>query len=58
MHFEGGGIITGPIRGNRLYFLHGRVWWNDPDPSYVRPAVKLNHAQLLASWVAVSGMFN
>ena len=58
MHFEGGGIITGPIRGNRLYFLHGRVWWNDPDPSYVRPAVKLNHAQLLASWIAVSGMFN
>ena len=58
MHFEGGGIITGPIRGNRLYFLHGRVWWNDPDPSYMRPAVKLNHAQLLASWVAVSGMFN
>jgi Melibiase len=58
MHFEGGGIITGPIRGNRLYFLNGRVWWNDPDPSYVRPAVKLNHAQLLASWVAVSGMFN
>ena len=58
MHFEGGGIITGPIRANRLYFLHGRVWWNDPDPSYVRPAVKLNHAQLLASWVAISGMFN
>jgi hypothetical protein len=58
MHFEGGGIITGPIRGNRLYFLHRRVWWNDPDPSYLRPVVKLNHAQLLASWVAVSGMFN
>lgn len=58
MHFEGGGIITGPIRGNRLYFLNGRVWWNDPDPAYVRPAVKLNHAQLLSSWVAVSSMFN
>ena len=58
MHFEGGGIITGPIRGNRLYFLHGRVWWNDPDPAYVRPAVKLEHAQLLSSWVAISGTFN
>jgi hypothetical protein len=58
MHFEGGGIITGPIRANRLYFLHGRVWWNDPDPAYVRPAVKLNHAQLLASWVAIAGAFN
>jgi len=58
MHFEGGAIITGPIRGNHLYFLNGRVWWNDPDPSYVRSTVKLNHAQLLASWVAISGMFN
>ncbi|MEN9361708.1 MAG: hypothetical protein RL095_3243 [Verrucomicrobiota bacterium] len=58
MHFEGGGIITGPIRANRLYFLHGRVWWNDPDPAYVRPTVKLEHARLLASWVAVSGQFN
>jgi hypothetical protein len=57
MHFEGGSIITGPIRGNRLYFLNGRVWWNDPDPCYVRSAVKLNHARLLASWMAVSGMF-
>ncbi|MEI8036862.1 MAG: hypothetical protein WCJ14_00590 [Verrucomicrobiota bacterium] len=58
MRFEGGGLITGPIRANRLYFLHGRVWWNDPDPAYVRPAIKLEHATLLASWVAVSGAFN
>lgn len=58
MHFEGGGIITGPIRANRLYFLHGRVWWNDPDPAYVRPSVPLGHATLLASWVALSGAFN
>jgi len=57
MHFDGGSIITGPIRGNRLYFLNGRVWWNDPDPCYVRAAVKLNHARLLASWMAISGMF-
>ena len=41
MHFAGGGIITGPIRRNRLDFLHGRVWRNDPDSAYVRPAVKL-----------------
>ncbi|MEO5714391.1 MAG: hypothetical protein ABIT37_12965 [Luteolibacter sp.] len=58
MHFEGGGIITGPIRANRLYFLNGRTWWNDPDPAYVRPAVKLEHARLLASWIAVAGAFN
>ncbi len=58
MHFEGGGLITGPIRANHLYFMNGRIWWNDPDPSYVRVDVKLNHAQLLSSWIALGGMFN
>lgn len=53
-----GSIITGPVRGTRLYFLHGRIWWNDPDPCYVRASIPLNHAQLITSWVAVSGQFN
>lgn len=52
------GLITGPIRGTRLYFLHGRVWWNDPDPSYVRASIPLKHARLITSWVALSGQFN
>jgi hypothetical protein len=51
------GLTTGPIRGSRLYFLHGRVWWNDPDPSYVRASIPLNHARFLPSWVAISGQF-
>jgi hypothetical protein len=50
-------IITGPIRGTRLYFLNGRTWWNDPDPSYVRNSIPLNHARLITSWVALSGQF-
>jgi hypothetical protein len=53
-----GSIITGPIRGTRLYFLNGRVWWNDPDPSYVRASIPLKHARLITSWVALSGQFN
>ena len=53
-----GSIITGPVRGTRLYFMHGRLWWNDPDPCYVRSSIPLNHAQLITSWVAVSGQFN
>ncbi|MEI7909070.1 MAG: glycoside hydrolase family 36 protein [Verrucomicrobiota bacterium] len=52
------GLSTGPIRGSRLYFLNGRVWWNDPDPSYVRASIPLNHARFLPSWVALSGAFN
>ena len=51
-------IITGPVRGSRLYFLNGRVWWNDPDPSYVRASIPLKHARLITSWVALSGQFN
>jgi hypothetical protein len=51
------GLTTGPIRGSRLYFLNGRVWCNDPDPSYVRASIALNHARFLPSWVALSGQF-
>ena len=64
------GIRTGPIRGSRLYFLNGRVWWNDPDPAKVRAspaassadakatgAVTLEAARLGASWVASAGQF-
>ncbi len=53
-----GSIITGPVRGTRWYFLHGRVWWNDPDPEYVRASVPLEHARLITSWVGISGQFH
>ena len=52
-----GRIATGPLRGSRLYFLHGRVWWNDPDPCYVRNGLPLKIARFSPSWVAVSGQF-
>ena len=55
---ESGSIITGPVRGTRLYFMHGRLWWNDPDPCYVRSSIPLKHAQLITTWVALSGQFN
>jgi len=54
----GGSLITGPIRGTRLYFLHRRAWYNDPDPNYVRASMPLEHARLIASWVGLSGQFN
>jgi hypothetical protein len=52
-----GGIITGPLRGSRLYFLNGRVWWNDPDPYYIRTNLPLNQARVLSSWVGIAGFF-
>lgn len=66
---DGQSIRTGAIRASRLYFLNGRVWWNDPDPSSIREkggaAVdgaskgigSVTRAKLLPSFVALSGQF-
>lgn len=66
---DGESIRTGAIRASRLYFLNGRVWWNDPDPSMIREKGQssadasaggigsLTRARLLPSFVAVSGQF-
>jgi hypothetical protein len=51
-------LTRGPIFGSRHYFLHGRVWYNDPDPVYVRDSMPLKQAQLICSWVAISGQMN
>jgi len=51
-------ICRGPFSGSNLYFLHGRVWYNDPDPIYVRDSVPLDHARALVSWVALTGQLN
>jgi len=66
---DGQNIRTGAIRASRLYFLNGRVWWNDPDPSILRESGKstfdadsanygtgsLIRTRLLPSFVAISG---
>ena len=41
-----------------LYFLHGRIWWNDPDPEYDRASVPMEHARLITSWVGISSQFH
>jgi hypothetical protein len=51
-------MLRGPEYGAWNYFLHGRVWYNDPDPLYVRPSLPLEHAQVICSWVALSGQMN
>jgi hypothetical protein len=48
-------LKTGAWHGSNRYFLNGRVWWNDPDPVYVRESMPIEHARLITSWVAVSG---
>ncbi|MCU7552224.1 alpha-galactosidase [Chitinophagaceae bacterium LB-8] len=66
---DGQTIRTGPLRASRLYFLNGRVWWNDPDPSIIRQSGtatadgackgigSLTRARLMPSWVALTGQF-
>jgi len=51
-------MLRGPTFGSRHYFLNGRVWYNDPDPIYVRDSVPLNEARALCSWVTISGAMN
>ena len=46
------GVGTGTPR----YFLNGRVWYNDPDPVYVRDSVPLERARLFATWTSLGGM--
>ncbi|MDR1491799.1 MAG: alpha-galactosidase [Planctomycetaceae bacterium] len=48
-------LKAGPWHGSNRYFLNGRVWWNDPDPVYVRDSIPLEHARLITSWVSVAG---
>lgn len=44
-----------PVYGSRHYFLNGRIWYNDPDASYVRSTLSLNEARTVASWTAITG---
>jgi len=48
-------LKASPGFGARHYFLNGRVWWNDPDPVYVRSSLSLDQARCIASWTALSG---
>jgi len=50
-----GGVRRGPWHGSNRYFLHGRIWYNDPDPVYVRPSMPIELARLSCSWAAVAG---
>jgi hypothetical protein len=51
-------LLRGPTYASRSYFLNGRVWWNDPDPVYVRASVPIEHARLICSWVTIAGDLN
>jgi len=46
-------IQHGTLAGSHLYFLNGRIWWNDPDPIYARLSVPMNEFLCYGSWVTL-----
>ncbi len=48
-------LLAGVRTGTRNYFMHRRVWHNDPDPVYVRVSIPTEHARLICSWAALAG---
>ena len=51
-------LRVGPLFASRNYHLHGRIWYNDPDPVYLRPSVPIEQGLALCSWVTLSGSLN
>ncbi len=50
-----GWLSSSPLFGARHHHLHGRIWYNDPDPIYVRSSLPLESARCIASWNAIAG---
>ncbi len=53
-----GRILPCVEMGSRLYFLHSRVWYNDPDCLMLRNPLTLDQARSWGSWIAVTGQLN
>lgn len=53
-----GSLKRGPMFGTWNYHLNGRIWWNDPDPLYVRGSMPTVEARLICSWVTIAGMLS
>lgn len=53
-----GSDAIGAPHASRLWFLNGRVWWNDPDCVSVRAATALDRARLNATFASIAdGVF-
>lgn len=48
-------LDKGPQYTSRVYFLNKRVWYNDPDPVYVRKSFPIEMAKTAVSWTGISG---
>jgi hypothetical protein len=48
-------VTAGADFAGNLYFLNNKVWYNDPDPYYIRESNPLNKARWMVSWQSISG---
>ncbi|UCC97794.1 MAG: alpha-galactosidase [Phycisphaerales bacterium] len=51
-------IVPCAEMGSRLYFMHNRLWHNDPDCLMLREPLTLDQARAWGSWIAISGQLN
>jgi hypothetical protein len=51
-------ILNCAEMGTRLYFMHNRLWHNDPDCLLLREPLSLDQARAWGSWIAISGQLN
>ena len=51
-------IVPSAEMGSRLYFMHNRLWHNDPDCLMLRDPLTLDQARAWGSWIAISGQLN
>jgi len=49
------GILANVKTSTAMYFLHGRVWHNDPDVLYLDKSFTLDQVREFASWIAITG---
>jgi hypothetical protein len=48
-------VLANVNTSTAMYFLHGRVWHNDPDVLYLDKSFTLDQVRAFASWIAVTG---
>jgi len=48
-------VRKSPAYGGRNYHLNGRIWWNDPDPIYLRAKIATESVQAMAAWNSLAG---
>jgi hypothetical protein len=50
-------VTKGPQYGTKFFHFNKRLWYNDPDPVYLRAAVPVTQTRAMCSWAGITGQF-